>query len=84
MTYTVEWLREAEDELTTIWLNTKDRAAVTAAANVIDARLRTDPDDLGESRPEGRRILFCKPLGVLFRVRKDQRLVLVGHVWEYR
>jgi hypothetical protein len=83
MTYSVEWLPDAEDELAAIWLNADDRPAVTFAANTIDRLLQTNPDAQGESRPNGRRILFCKPLGVLFRVFAQQRRVQVQHVWSF-
>jgi len=58
MRFTVDWVSDAEDELTNEWLNAPDRAAVTGAANAIDQRLQFNPDTAGESRPNGRRILF--------------------------
>ena len=33
--------------------------------------------------PDNRRITFCKPLGVIFRVFASQRVVQVSHVWAY-
>jgi hypothetical protein len=83
MTYVVDWLEDAENEFASLWLQSSDRQAITTASNVLDQRLRLDPENEGESRPQGRRILFCKPLGIYFRVLRDQRLVQVLHVWEY-
>jgi hypothetical protein len=60
-----------------------NRGAVTRAANELDLRLMKDPEDEGESRASGRRITFCKPLGIFFHVHPDQRLVQVSHVWRY-
>jgi hypothetical protein len=58
------------------------RQAVTAAAHQIDQQLQTDPDEQGESRPKGRRIHFIHPLGLMFRIDKDEGAVSVLHVWD--
>jgi hypothetical protein len=84
MNFTVEWLPDAEQELATIWTGASNRKAVTQAAYVIDQRLASNPENEGESRPKNRRILFCKPLGVLFRVLIDEKLVQVLHVWSFK
>jgi hypothetical protein len=84
MNFTVDWLPAAEQELASIWMGASNRKAVTRAAYVIDQRLGTDPENEGESRPKNRRILFCKPLGVLFRVLIDEKLVEVLHVWSFK
>jgi hypothetical protein len=83
MIYTVIWKREAERRLATIWLGSTDRPAITQAANQIDQQLRRDPDDQGESRPDGRRILLVPPLGVLFKVQPLDRVVTVVAVWQF-
>jgi plasmid stabilization system protein ParE len=84
MTYTVDWLPDAEEELAAIWLAASDRGAVTGAAHRIDLRLRDNPEEQCESRSGGRRILFDKPLGVLFHVNASERHVNVVHVWAFR
>ncbi len=81
MIYTVLWTRNAEQKLAAIWLAASDRAAVTAAAHRIDQLLRNDPDQQGESRDQGRRVLVDPPLGVMFRVQPDDRQVYVLSVW---
>jgi hypothetical protein len=83
MSYTVDWLPDAEQSLAAAWLAARDRAAVTRAANVIDERLRHDPGNEGESRPDGRRIMFVAPLGVIFRVLPNERRVIVSHLWQF-
>jgi plasmid stabilization system protein ParE len=83
MKYAVIWLPGAEQELARIWLSTRDRAAVVAAAKRIDEMLATSPEDAGESRPEGRRILFEAPLIVTFRVYAADRQVVVSSVKEF-
>lgn len=84
MNYTVIWKPEADRRLADIWLNAADRAAVTAAAHQIDQKLRRDPENEGESRDKGRRIQLVAPLGVLYRVAPDDRLVNVVAVWAYK
>ena len=84
MTFTVTWLPSAEQELASIWMAASNRDAVTQAAYVVDQRLKTDPENEGESRTKDRRILFCKPLGVLYRVLGDEQVVQVLHVWSLK
>ena len=82
MKWRVRWLRTPLGDLASIWMASSDRAAVTAAAAEIDRLLGLDPEQQGESRPGGRRIMFEMPLGVFFRVFPDQSLVEVVHVWK--
>ncbi len=49
-------------------------------SHIIDQLLESNPEEVGESRPEGRRIAFVSPLGVLFRL-KTASVVEVLHVW---
>lgn len=83
MNFTVHWLPKTEQELAALWLVAPLRSAVTRAAHVIDRQLQQDPEAIGESRPKGLRIHIETPLGVLYRVRRDQRLVEVVHVWRF-
>jgi plasmid stabilization system protein ParE len=81
MTYDVIWLPDAEQELATIWMQAGDKSAITRSANQIDAALRRNAANEGESRPGNRRILFAFPLGVIFRVLPDNRTVQVSRIW---
>jgi len=81
--WNVLWLPDAEQELAAAWLQAANRLAVTQAALAIDQALALDPENLGESRPAGRRIAFVPPLGLRFRVLRDQSLVEVLHVWRF-
>jgi plasmid stabilization system protein ParE len=83
MKYTVTWKPEAERHLATIWSQTKDRNAVSKAAHVIDKMLGVNPEEVGESREEGFRVLFERPLGVMFAISPDDRTVLVVTVWTF-
>jgi hypothetical protein len=83
MRYTVRYLPDAEQELAALWMDSNKRDAVTRAAHQIDQQLQQAPQECGESRPQDCRIHFESPLGVLFRVVPNNRLVEVIHVWEY-
>jgi hypothetical protein len=64
-------------------MHSTDRSELTAAAHSIDDRLGRDPDNPGESRDGGIRILLSPPLGVKFSVSADDRTVLVTDVWSF-
>jgi len=81
MNHTVVWKPAAEQELASIWNESADRADVTVAANTIDRLLRTSPQDQGESRSGITRIMFVHPLGVIYDVQQEDRLVSVLRVW---
>jgi hypothetical protein len=81
MIWTVAYKPSAEQELARLWNDAPDRAAVTDAANQIDALLKVDPLTQGESRSGTTRILFVPPLAVLFEVSEDDRYVDVLQVW---
>jgi hypothetical protein len=83
MKYTVLWVPAAEQELAAVWMASANRTEVTAAARRIDVRLSKDPESAGESRENDRRILLAAPLGVLFRVSPDDRIVHVLTVWQF-
>jgi hypothetical protein len=68
MIYTVGWLQSAEDALTDLWINASDRAAISAASNAIDRKLRIDANRQGVPIPGGRRLLRVPPLAVAFTV----------------
>ena len=59
------------------------RRAILQATQRLDARLAGDPHGEGESRGERIRILFERPLGVLFEVDEEKRLVRVLRSWAY-
>jgi hypothetical protein len=84
--FRVEWLQTALDELARHWLQADSvlRQALTAASHEIDQRLRSDPDNQGESRPMGRRILFVAPLAVTFRIDAGGQTVTVIEIHLFR
>ncbi len=78
--FTVVWKREADDELTEIWLRAADRNPVSEATAAIDRELRDDPGSKGEPVAEGLRKLIIPPLVVLFWVSDEDRRVQVDNV----
>jgi len=81
MTYTVVWKPDAHAELADIWTSAQDRQTVAEAANQIDQLLKTAPHQQGESRNSSLRIMFVEPVGVIYDVNEDDRIVSVAKVW---
>ena len=84
--WTVLFHRRAERTLTKIYVEARDRAAVTEAMAELERDLATDPRAVGESRqpaPEDAtpdlepRIVFAGPLTVRVIVRPPDRTVTV-------
>lgn len=84
MKWTVVWDSAAEAELAELWFDAAQRQKIANAANEIDRQLGADPQDAGESRDKGRRILLVTPLGVTFRVFASDRHVRVLDVWRFK
>jgi hypothetical protein len=84
--FRVEWLQEALDELTRIWLDADPsaRKAITAATHTLDQELRFDPYRQSESRENDERVIFVYPLAAHIEIDLHQRIVWVLHVWRYR
>jgi plasmid stabilization system protein ParE len=81
MNHTVIWRPSAAARLAELWISASDREAVSAAADEIDAKLRTDPASQGESRWDATRILINPPLAIYFDVAEHDRLAIVWAVW---
>lgn len=81
MTHTVLWRPTAERKLAEIWTDAADRQAVTSAADEIDALLKSQPSEIGESRVANTRILTVAPLSVYYDVFEQDCLVAVWAVW---
>jgi plasmid stabilization system protein ParE len=81
--FAVRWKKVARENLAEIWLQAADRNAVTRATHRIDQLLRSNPEQKGESRDGGRRVLLEPPLGVVFRVRTQGQIVEVLRVWQF-
>jgi hypothetical protein len=81
--FSIHWRDAALDDLAAIWLKAEptQRVAITKATHSIELELKSQPSQKGESRPEGERILFSSPIGVLFHVEDDDCRVIIEQIW---
>jgi len=82
--YTVFWTKKAEEQLALIWAAAPDRAAIADSADAMDAALGMDPQDVGESRADGYRIVFRGGLAIIFIVSEPDRTVSVVSARSFR
>ena len=80
MRSTVIWHPEAQNDLTSIWLNSADRKAITESVHRIDTALSEDPQFKGEEF-YGDRIYVASPLAVTYTVSTEDRIVQILQVW---
>ena len=80
MKYTVVWKPAAERQLARLWTGAPDAAAIAAAADKIDALLKRNPWNQGESRSATRRVTIERPLVTFFEISEADKLVEVLHV----
>ncbi len=59
------------------------RDAIVQASRQVDQQLQTAPNEQGESREEGTRILFQAPLAVTFEVDEPKKLVRILRAWTF-
>jgi hypothetical protein len=60
------------------------REAILLAARGMDEQLSAEPNEQGESREGRTRVLFRAPVGVLFEVDEEKKLVQILRAWVYR
>lgn len=68
MKYTVMWKPSARRWLTELWIESTQKAAITAATNAFDCLAKTSPRTLGEQRDQSARLAIIGPLVFLFDV----------------
>jgi hypothetical protein len=54
------------------------------ASRRVDQQLHLTPQEQGESRDAGSRILFEAPLGIIYKVDEEKKLVRILRAWMYR
>jgi hypothetical protein len=59
------------------------RDAIVQASRQVDQQLQSAPNDQGESREEGTRILFQAPLAVTYEVDEPKKLVRILRAWAF-
>ena len=77
MNYSVAWTQAAQAQLTAVWIRAVNRPAIGGYSLTIDRSLGRDPSDYGESRDEGTRLAFFRPLAVRYHVDEVTRKVTV-------
>jgi plasmid stabilization system protein ParE len=82
MRFVVVWEPPAEQDLTAIWLSSRFRYSINQAVDQIEAELKRNPHESGESRDGKRRIMIAWPLGVSFEIDETRREVRVISVWQ--
>lgn len=82
----IEWPPDVEIVLLELWAMAKPslRAQISAAINELERRLALDPLNEGESRIDGVRVTFERPLGIKFTVDNASRTVRVLDVWLFK
>jgi plasmid stabilization system protein ParE len=83
--FTLSWSNKALDDLADIYVAAEptERVRIAAGVDALNARLRSDPLDEGESRSGGTRVTFPALLTVIFHVSEPQREVRVTRVRRY-
>ncbi len=86
MTFQVEWLEAARNELAQLWTDGDSslRVELTKASHLIDQLLKSDPINESESRPDGRRITFVAPLAVTYSIDFNNQVVTVVRIHLFR
>jgi hypothetical protein len=77
MKYQIIWLPDAEEELTQIWLEAVDKAAVTQAVYDIEQALKFNPLEHGESRGGTHRAISAGPVVVAYEPFPDDLRVQI-------
>lgn len=80
--FDVEWVESAVFRLADAWTEADSlrRNEITKASHLIEKTLQIAPQDAGESRAQGWRILIELPLAVTYEVDLTSRKVLIVDV----
>lgn len=85
MNYTVDWLKEALDQLAAVWVAASDRDAVSSASHELEQVIGRRPLGFGEARASSVvRVAYHPPLGIEFEIIEDDKRVRVLRVWAVR
>jgi len=79
----LKWKPKAVRELTALWNQSSEKAAVTKAVHQLEQALSRNPMTFGESRVGLQRMAFEKPLCINFEVIPDDHKVIVISVREW-
>ncbi len=80
MNYAVGWTPRARVEMLAQLLRAADKQQMLRAGRSVENLLKRDPHNAGEGRDAGERILFERPLCVIFVIDDDTQTVLIERV----
>lgn len=80
MNYTVLWRGPASGGLLGQLIRAADKQHILGAAREIERRLQLDPRTEGEDRGPNARLLFVRPLSVLYEIDEANRTVYIVRV----
>jgi len=75
--YSVVWEKAAETSVLEALLRAADKPSLWAIVQSIDAQLRLNPIEAGESRDGNTRIVFIRPFCVLYTYDESERKVYI-------
>jgi hypothetical protein len=79
--FSVDWSKNAINDLAVAWLNAADQPAVARATARIDYLLERDPLHAGQHLEEGLYKLAIDPLTVFYEIDVQNRAVEVTALW---
>jgi len=82
MKYRVVWTADATSDILELWTSSSDKAAVSAAARLIDRVLEQQPLNEKHEVIDGFGTAVRVPVGVDFRVDNGNRVVFVLAAWQ--
>jgi hypothetical protein len=77
---TVVWHPAARELLAEIWLQARDRAEVSRAANSLDRSLKNNPAENGQHEYDRVYRILYAPLEVFYEVLPEDRIVKVAYI----
>jgi mRNA-degrading endonuclease RelE of RelBE toxin-antitoxin system len=81
MPYEVRWSSYAEKELDQPTLSASQKQALSDATARVEAALAMAPRDVGTMRLVSTRILVDKPLGIVYDIIEDDKIVVIAEAW---
>ena len=83
MKWHVVWNAHSEELLRQAIAAASAPDEIIIAVEAIESSLEKDPLDVGESREDDERIHFQGRYGVLFRVKHQDRIVVIHSFWQW-
>ena len=78
--FKVVLIKDAQDDLTRIWVNTPERGAVTVAFDRIDRELAEAPSLYGTPLSEGHWKIYREPLKAFYSIDEIAKIVEISRI----